>query len=358
MRAQRRGLSVEIMTALAAARTRGLILISTVALVIALTPTLVFADSNVRLMIDPGHGGTDPGAIGNGIAEKDINLQIGQKLVKAAQRQGWHVGMTRSRDTFVPLRARSAFSNRWEATALVSIHSNSMGPSARGNMTIHRGGSSGILSQDIMNRMQRLTPYTDIGSRQDVRGLAVLGTANAPAVIVEVLSVSSAPEAATLEDPEMQNKYAEAIVMGVADYHGLTYKAPKQPSAAPKPAAPKSAPAPALEAALKTAPGSMPQPASDPALKTEPKTAKPDVKPVPKPTTKTESVITRPVEDNNALDVSLRNEITQVKLRFGTGGADSLTRTGGADSLAPVRGLASSSNWLDGLIGRLVGQER
>lgn len=312
-----------------------MVLISTVALVIALTPTLAFADSNVRLMIDPGHGGTDPGAVGNGIAEKDMNFQISQKVLKAAQRQGWHVGMTRARDRFIPLTSRSAFSNKWEATAFVSIHSNSVGPRAQGNMTIHRGGRSGVLGQDIMNRIQRLTPYNDIGNRRDVRGLAVLKTAKAPAVIVEVLSVSSAPEAATLKDPVMQSKYAEAIVMGVADYHGLKYKAPM-----PTKAAPKAAPAP------KPAPAPAPKPAPAPAPKPAPEAAK------PAPEAKTEPAITQeaPVNDQSAPEASLKAAMNEAPA------PESHTRTDVADSSAADKGLQPIANWLDGLIERLVGQ--
>lgn len=193
---------------------------------------------NVRLMIDPGHGGKDPGAVSGAITEKDLNLQVSEKVIAAANRQGWTVGVTRWGDWFVPLNNRPGSANAWGATAFVSIHSNSGGPTARGNMTIHRGGAGAALGQQIMEEMDPLTPYGDIGNRGDVRGLAVLRGARVPAVIVEVLSLSSPEELAQVSNPDVQTQYAEAIVKGVADFHGIAYV----PPAALAPAAPATAP--------------------------------------------------------------------------------------------------------------------
>ncbi|MHB9004575.1 MAG: N-acetylmuramoyl-L-alanine amidase family protein [Coriobacteriia bacterium] len=311
---------MNITTALVAARSRALALIGIAVLVLALTPTLALA-SPVRLMVDPGHGGTDPGAIGNGIAEKDTNFAISEQVVAAAKRQGWTVGMTRSRNQFRPLTERSAIANNWKATALVSIHSNSMGPAPRGNMTIHRGGKGFSLGAAIMYRMQRLTPYNDIGNRSDVRGLAVLRTAKVPAVIVEVLSVSSKPEAAVLKDPQKRSEYAEAIVMGVADFHGVEYVPPLAPKAS-------SAPAPTPQAAP------TPEPAA-----AAPEAAEPDA--------------SEPKDDHAVATQAAPEEARETSPK--TVGYDARGENELGTSAAD-RGLEPISNWLDGLIGRLVGQ--
>lgn len=190
----------------------------------------------VRVMIDPGHGGRDSGAVGAyGNAEKNVNLAISQWVVEAAKRQGWDVGVTRDSDRFVPLNARPASAAQWGATDLISIHSNSVGASPRGSMTIHRGGASAGLGQAIMDQMAPLSPGGDIGNRGDVRGLAVLRGAKMPAVIVEVLSMSSYEELVKLTTPEVQQQYAEAIVRGIAAYHGVQYVAPPAPPAPPAP---------------------------------------------------------------------------------------------------------------------------
>lgn len=204
----------------------------------------------IRLMVDPGHGGHDPGAVGNGLLEKDTNLAIAYKVVAAAQRQGWNVGLTRDGDYFVPLDQRPAAAAAWGATAFVSIHSNSGGDAPHGNMTIYRTPDGAVLGQKIMQQIDPLTGYGDIGNSPDVRGLAVLRGAKMSATLVEILSVSSPVEAQDLGNADAQTAYAEAIVRGVADFHGIAYvpPAPAQPAAAAAatvPAAPAAEKVPA-----------------------------------------------------------------------------------------------------------------
>jgi len=77
------------------------------------------------IVIDPGHGGRDPGAVGySGVKEKDLNLAVSKQLVKALRARGYRVLMTRNDDTFVPLYSRANFANRVKADIFVSIHCN------------------------------------------------------------------------------------------------------------------------------------------------------------------------------------------------------------------------------------------
>jgi N-acetylmuramoyl-L-alanine amidase len=204
-----------------------------VILAVALTLPSTAEASNVRLFIDPGHGGKDPGAAAGGFAEKNSNLQIGMLVFAAARRQGWTVTMSRSRDFFVPLEVRSRRAARWKATDFVSVHSNSSGPRAKGNMTIYRTPAGARLGAHIMAEIAQLTPYGDVGNKRDVRGLAVLRGATKPAVIVEILSVSSPQERTELRDTAVQAQYAEAIVRGIASEHGVQYTPPAPPAPLP-----------------------------------------------------------------------------------------------------------------------------
>jgi N-acetylmuramoyl-L-alanine amidase len=79
-----------------------------------------------RIVIDPGHGGRDPGAVGpHGIEEKTINLQLAQKLADLLRdRYQYEVLLTRTDDTFVPLEGRAALANRQNADLFISIHCN------------------------------------------------------------------------------------------------------------------------------------------------------------------------------------------------------------------------------------------
>lgn len=87
------------------------------------------------IVLDPGHGGRDPGAVGpNGLYEKDVVLDIALKLKKAlSENQAFKIFMTRERDVFIPLEERTAFANSKNADLFISIHANaSPNRSARG----------------------------------------------------------------------------------------------------------------------------------------------------------------------------------------------------------------------------------
>lgn len=98
-------------------------------LVTALPPLVAVTPrdrSKKVIVIDPGHGGKDSGAIGNGLMEKDIVLQIGSQLVEKLRAQGYTVYMTRSNDTFIELKDRTKFANDKEADLFISVHANSI----------------------------------------------------------------------------------------------------------------------------------------------------------------------------------------------------------------------------------------
>lgn len=77
------------------------------------------------IMIDPGHGGKDPGAMANGLQEKDINLRMAKILGKMLGAQGFDVHYTRTTDKFIPLEERTALANAKNADLFISIHCNS-----------------------------------------------------------------------------------------------------------------------------------------------------------------------------------------------------------------------------------------
>jgi N-acetylmuramoyl-L-alanine amidase len=78
-----------------------------------------------RVVIDPGHGGKDPGAIGSGgLREKDVVLAVSKALAKRLRKEGLEVHLTRDRDKFIPLEERTLLANRWKGDLFVSIHAN------------------------------------------------------------------------------------------------------------------------------------------------------------------------------------------------------------------------------------------
>ena len=90
------------------------------------TPTAPLGIHAIRaVVLDPGHGGRDPGAIGpGGVREKEVVLDVAQRLKARLEAEGIRVLMTRSEDRFVPLSQRAAFANRHQADLFVSIHAN------------------------------------------------------------------------------------------------------------------------------------------------------------------------------------------------------------------------------------------
>lgn len=104
--------------------------VAQVAPLIAALPPLVAMTPRDRskkvIVIDPGHGGKDSGAIGNGYMEKEIVLQIGLELEKQLRAQGYTVHMTRSNDTFIELKDRTKFANEKLADLFLSVHANAI----------------------------------------------------------------------------------------------------------------------------------------------------------------------------------------------------------------------------------------
>ncbi|MFA6146977.1 MAG: N-acetylmuramoyl-L-alanine amidase [bacterium] len=111
-------------------------------------PAAAVRKHRVRVMIDPGHGGKDPGAIGpTGLKEKDVVLAIGRKLREKLSSSGeFEVRMTRDEDVFIPLEERTAMANKGRADVFVSLHINA----SRNRRA--EGFSTYVLSRGASNR--------------------------------------------------------------------------------------------------------------------------------------------------------------------------------------------------------------
>jgi len=111
-------------------------------------PAVSLRRNRVRVMIDPGHGGKDPGAIGpTGLKEKDVVLAIGKMVrEKLSRHEEYEVRMTRDSDVFIPLEERTAMANRGRADVFVSLHINAS-PNRRA-----KGFSTFVFSRGASNR--------------------------------------------------------------------------------------------------------------------------------------------------------------------------------------------------------------
>ncbi|TSB47664.1 N-acetylmuramoyl-L-alanine amidase [Alkalicoccobacillus porphyridii] len=169
-----------------------------------------------RIVIDAGHGGRDPGAIGNGLYEKTIALSVAHKVKSELEQEGIEVLMTRDEDLFVTLEDRVLKSNQWGADLFVSIHANGYADtSVSGVETFYYHGSSQG-KQVASSIQQQLAEST--GSRS--RGVFaadfyVLKYSRMPAVLVETGFVSNEKDASLLKTGEYQQKAAKAIRDGI-----------------------------------------------------------------------------------------------------------------------------------------------
>jgi N-acetylmuramoyl-L-alanine amidase len=171
------------------------------------------------VVIDPGHGGKDPGAIGiGGIQEKQIIFPIAQQIAQILEKQGIQVRMTRSSDYFVSLQGRTQMANQMGADVFVSIHANSMGlsrPDVNGLETYYFGKGKGLADVIHRNILQRL----NVRDRR-VRSARfyVLRKANMPSVLVETGYVTGGEDSRKLSDPSYRSQMAQAIAFGILEY--------------------------------------------------------------------------------------------------------------------------------------------
>nr|WP_230197636.1 N-acetylmuramoyl-L-alanine amidase [Thermoanaerobacterium xylanolyticum] len=190
--------------------------------------TITKPDPNKKQLvyIDPGHGGSDPGAIGvGGIHEADINLAIGLKLKTLLDNGGYRTMISRTTDTDVGLYDRPSQANNAGADVFVSIHSDSFeSPSANGTTVLYYpNGYNGdtrdekTFAQIIHDDLMKQINTTDRGLSERPN-LVVLNQTKMPAVLVETGFVTSPTDAQLLTDENFQWKVAQGIYNGIVDY--------------------------------------------------------------------------------------------------------------------------------------------
>lgn len=265
------------------------------------------------IVLDPGHGGKEVGAVGtNGLLEKDLTLAICRRLADAlAARTKARVVLTRDDDTLVSLDQRTAIANQYKADLFLSVHLNAaVVKDAKGSETyflsleasdelakraaeVENASSSAVAAADRSSDLKLILwdlaqqAYIDESSRfaqaiQEEMNAAtgvgnrgvkqapfkVLVGATMPAALVEVGFITNAEEEAKLQSAEFQGLMVDAITRAVTRYKtdyetriGLIQPAAPAPAPAPAPAATKTAP-PAAPAPTTTAPQTQPRTAT------------------------------------------------------------------------------------------------
>lgn len=180
------------------------------------------------IVLDAGHGGSDPGAIGpTGLKEKDVNLAITLETARLLREKGATVLLTRTGDEYVDLYNRPEIGNNNGADLFVSIHSNASNRSDYGGTTTYhrRTEAEGMgdlrnegvaLAEKIQNRLAGSLGIVDRGVLQ--ADFVVIARSQAPAALAEVAFISNPQEERMLKDEAFRFKAASAIALGIADY--------------------------------------------------------------------------------------------------------------------------------------------
>lgn len=217
------------------------------------------------IVIDPGHGGKDSGAIGNGYMEKNIVLQIGLELSSELKALGYTVYMTRSNDTFIELKDRTKFANDKMADLFLSIHANAIPKGADANAAygietyflspgrseramrvaalensedMGQMGAFGKLSflnvlntekiiasnklaidiqKGVLNNLRKQFPNVKDNSVREAPFWVLVG-AQMPAILLETGYISNPEESARIADSKYQKWMVDGMVDGVKHY--------------------------------------------------------------------------------------------------------------------------------------------
>ncbi|ADQ14318.1 N-acetylmuramoyl-L-alanine amidase [Halanaerobium hydrogeniformans] len=173
------------------------------------------------IVVDAGHGGFDPGAIGRaGLEEKEPALAISLKIAELLEAEGQNVLLTRDKDEFLSLQQRVRIANQSGADLFVSIHSNSTNnPEVGGVETYFNHNNteySRRFAEKIHDKLSRNLGLVDRGLKND--NFYVIRYTEMPSALVELGFLSNPEEEALLKTDEFRNKAANLIVDGVLDY--------------------------------------------------------------------------------------------------------------------------------------------
>jgi len=224
-----------------------------------------------RVVLDAGHGGSDPGATAPEVAEKEITLDIGRRLRTLLEHEGFEVIVTRDGDRTIALRDRARLANESKSDIFVSIHVNALQKhvESRGIETYYLGATSDPTLTELAAAENNISGYSLADMRTLLDGIyadarrdeshqlaaavqknlftslrlndpglenwgvkrapfIVLVATDMPAILAEVGCISNEKEAAMLRRSEYRQKIADALFDGIRMYAGANEKGKKQ----------------------------------------------------------------------------------------------------------------------------------
>ena len=219
-----------------------------------LRPQLLPRSTIKRIVIDPGHGGKDPGCRGGTTLEKNINLQVATRLAQVLAAKGYVVGMTRTTDTYLTLKQRVSLATKFKPDLFISLHCNAAGATVRGlevycatpqntpasdakvvSTKLCKANSydkqNAYLAYQLQKKLVTLLKVPDRGVKH--KRYTVITDLAAPCVLIEMGFLSNDTDRTQLATPAHQLKFATAVANAVDAYKAAA--APKK-AVAPQPA--------------------------------------------------------------------------------------------------------------------------
>lgn len=180
-----------------------------------------------KIYIDPGHGGTDPGAVGNGLQEKAVTLNIAlqvRNILQSTYGAGVSIRMSRTTDITRSLQFRTDDANAWGANIFVSIHINAGGGTGFESFVYPGVGSTTLRLQDLvhanaLSSMRTVASVTDRG--QKTANFHVLRETAMPALLTENLFIDTVADANKLKNAAFITANARGHANGIARFFGL-----------------------------------------------------------------------------------------------------------------------------------------
>lgn len=176
-------------------------------------------NQQMKIMVDAGHGGADPGAISPwGLKEKDVNLDIALRLADLLRSEGFEVMTTRDEDKTVELYSRPEQANQAGVHIFVSVHSNSLPQrsSKRGTEVYYHHEISRPLAEEVLKALVEITGQPDGGVRQ--RGFVVVKYTAMPSILVELAYLTNKEDEGLLREESFRQLSAQAIATGILRY--------------------------------------------------------------------------------------------------------------------------------------------
>lgn len=193
-----------------------------------------------KLFLDAGHGGKDSGAIGNGLYEKELTLQITKKIAEKLTNdyENVEIVLSRDSDTFPTLNARTDKANKMNCDAYISIHINSSdNVQANGfetfvypNVNAKTVSMQNVMHNEIMNQI-KADNVRDRGKKQ--ADFHVLRESHMAAILTECLFISNSSDANKLKSDAFKDKLATGHVLGLEKFFGLKKKPTSKRNEAP-----------------------------------------------------------------------------------------------------------------------------